>query len=299
MAQTSTATKWVNDILSGLAAASGVGYLATAYSISRWLTRANPAPLPSPPQTPDASWETLACTTADGIKLAGWSAAPTQPRGTIVLFHGLRQNRAQALGRIRFLLRAGWRCVAFDHRAHGESEGKHTSFGWHEALDARAITELVALRWPDSPKVALGLSMGAAAVCFAGQAMAPYAAFILESIYHDLASAFRQRVGCGYPAWFARFSRGVVWVTERRLGMTIQDATPAEFVHHLAPRPVLLLTGGDDPHAPPEEVGRVFERCRDPREFHVIPGAVHNDLDRAGGERYEELVLGFLERYII
>ncbi len=81
--------------------------------------------------------------------------------------------------------------------------------------------------------------------------------------------------------------------------MTIGEVTPAEYVRHLAPRPVLLLTGGDDPHAPPEEVGRVFERCPDPREFHVIPGAVHNDLDRAGGKRYEELVLGFLERHVV
>src|SRR2546426_4847532 len=32
-------TSWLTDILTTLATASGVGYVATAYSISRWLTR--------------------------------------------------------------------------------------------------------------------------------------------------------------------------------------------------------------------------------------------------------------------
>jgi uncharacterized protein len=298
MAQTSRATTWVNEILSGLAAASGVGYFATAYSISRWLTRSSPALSEPPSDTADYPWDSLTCTTADGLRLAGWCVAPPKSRGTIALFHGLRGNRTQLLDRIAFLLRAGYRCVAFDHRAHGQSEGKVTSFGWHEARDAAAVAELVATQWPDEPRAALGISMGAAALCFAGTATAIFQAFILESVYHDLASAFRNRVGCGYPSWFGRFSRGVIWVTERRLGMSIAAATPADHIAVLAPRPVLLMTGSDDPHAPPEDVARLFERCADPREFHLIAGAGHGDVDTTGGRRYEELVLGFLERHL-
>ncbi len=298
MAQTSRTAIWVNEILSGLAAASGVGYLATAYTISRWLTRATPAELEHAPAEAGASCESLSCTTADGLNLAGWVAAPPRPRGTVALFHGLRANRLQTLVRMSFLVRAGWRCVAFDHRAHGASDGKTTSFGWYEAHDVAAVADLIAERWPHEPAAALGISMGAAALCFAGEKTPAFQAFVLESVYHDLTSAFRQRVGCGYPSWFARFSRGVVWVTERRLGMSIDEATPAEFVLRLSPRPVLLLTGSDDPHATPEEVGRLFDRCADPREFHLIPGASHNDIDTAGGRHYQELVLGFLDRHL-
>ena len=298
MAQTSRTTTWVNDILTGLAAASGVGYLATAYTISRWLTRATPAEVEPPPPLADVHWETLTCTTSDGIALAGWVATPPRPRGTIALFHGLRRNRTQHLDRFSFLLPAGWRCVAFDHRAHGQSEGKRSSFGWHEAHDVAAITQLIATRWPQQPMAALGISMGAAALCFAERQPSPYQAFVLESVYHDLASAFQHRVGCGYPSWFARFKSGAIWVTERRLGVTIGVVSPAEYVARLAPRPVLLLTGSDDPHAPPEEVARLFERCADPREFHLIPGAEHGDVADKGSELYQRLVLEFLERHV-
>src|SRR6266542_3298444 len=162
MAQTSRAGAWVNDILMGLTAASGVGYLATAYSISRWLTRASPAPLEPPPAQPDIACEALTCTTTDGLTLTGWVAAPPCPRGTIAMFHGMRHNSTQTLGRMNFLVRSGWRCVAFDHRAHGQSEGKTTSFGWHEARDVAAVADLIAARWPHEPKAALGISMGAA-----------------------------------------------------------------------------------------------------------------------------------------
>lgn len=299
MAQTAHATTtWVDDLLTGLAAASGVGYLAAAYSISRWLTRATPAEPVQLSDMPEGHWETDVCTTADGLTLAGWIATPPKPRGTVALFHGLRSTRVQTLARIAFLLRAGWRCVAFDHRAHGQSAGRHSSFGWFEARDVSAVADLIAARWPQTPSAALGISMGGAALCFAGAGTAHFDAFILESVYHDLASAFRQRVGRGYPPWFARFSRGVVWVTERRLGINVAAVTPADHIHHLAPRPVLLMTGSDDPHATPYDVGRLFDRCSDPREFHLIPGAGHSDLDAAGGGRYTDLVLGFLDRHL-
>ena len=139
--------------------------------------------------------------------------------------------------------------------------------------------------------------MGAAALCFAGARADCFDAFILESMYHDLASAFRQRVGGAYPSWFARFSRGVVWVTERRLRINIATVTPADHIHQLAPRPVLLMTGSDDPYATPEDAARLFDRCSDPRELQLIAGASHNDLDLAGGRHYEDLVLGFLDRH--
>src|SRR5439155_19498212 len=108
-------------------------------------TRARPAPTPA---ALGLDWGPLACRTSDGLLLKGWGVAPPAPRATVALFHGLRQNRAQALDRMALLVRAGYRCVAFDHRAHGESGGRRTSFGFREARDVTAVLDLVADRWP-------------------------------------------------------------------------------------------------------------------------------------------------------
>jgi uncharacterized protein len=299
MVRLSRKNSWVRALVPRLTAASGIGYLATAYTVSRWLTRRSPARPTPPPEHDEYAVEQLQCRTNDGIFLQGWAFSPRQPRGTIALFHGLRGNRSTIFNRIRFLVPAGYRCVAFDHRAHGESTGQRTSFGYYEARDVQAIASLIQRRWPDQPRAALGVSMGAAALCFAGEHSHGFRALILESLYHDLATAFQHRVGGVYPDWFRHFRRGIIWVTERRLGTRLDKVAPAAHIGRLAPRPIMLVTGSDDPYAPPAEVRRLYERCAEPRSLYVVSGAGHIDVCEKGGATYQGLVLGFLGQHVL
>ena len=52
--------------------ATGVGYLAAAYTVSRWLTRASPGKPKTTPTELGLYWQPLVCRTADGFRLAGW-----------------------------------------------------------------------------------------------------------------------------------------------------------------------------------------------------------------------------------
>jgi alpha-beta hydrolase superfamily lysophospholipase len=288
---------WFDEIWPRAVAATGIGYLAVSYVVSRWLTRRSPAVLWLPISDGAVQIEDLQCQTQDGITLRGWCFEPPAPRATIALFHGMRGHRGHILERAAFLSTAGYRCVAFDHRAHGESGGSSTSFGYHERHDVTAIAALVNARWPELPRAALGVSMGAAAVCFAGPRDS-FDAFILESVYHDLAAAFKNRVGGHYPGWIRHFRRGIIWVTERRLGARMADVAPFAHIARLAPRPVLLLTGSDDPHAPPHEVQLLAEQIPHVCQFHIIPGAGHQDVCKRGGAAYRDLLLAFLERHL-
>jgi alpha-beta hydrolase superfamily lysophospholipase len=296
MSQGQRRTSLLHELLAGLTAASGVGYLAASYTMSRWLTRAAPARPALPPSDDRVRWEHLECWTADGIRLAGWVGTPPRARATVALFHGLRSNREQILSRADLLVAAGYRCVAFDHRAHGESGGRRTSFGFFEGRDVPAVFDVIRARWPGQPCAALGFSMGAAALCFAGARARGFNAIILESLYHDLASAFHSRIGNGYPPWLRRFLPGVIWLTERRLGLRLPQLVPAEHIGNLAPTAVLLITGAEDPHAPAADAERLFACCQGARELYVVPGAGHRDVVEVGGEDYRRRVLDFLER---
>src|SRR5947209_3993568 len=90
---------WFPDLLGTLATASGIGYLAAAYTVSRWLTRPTPGKPRQSPADQGLSWERLECRTADRLRLAGWVVTPSRPRATIMLFHGVRNNREQMLSR--------------------------------------------------------------------------------------------------------------------------------------------------------------------------------------------------------
>jgi uncharacterized protein len=296
--QLSRQSSWMAEMLAGAAVLSGVGYLLTAYTVSRWLTRpSRGVPRPTPVDL-GLECDNVTCQTSDGHHLAGWVVAPANKRGTVIFFHGMRQNRSQTLSRIALLAAAGYRCVAFDHRAHGQSSGRISSFGYHECRDVTAVLDFVDRHWPDQRRAVLGISMGAAAVCFAAERVRRLDACILESLYFDLAGAFSNRIGSKFPSWFRRFSRGVIWVTERRLGVRLAQIAPADHIAQLAPLPILLVTGSDDQHAPPCDAQRLFQRCVGPHELVEIEGADHTNLCHKDAERYWQLVLGFLERHL-
>ncbi|HMF11237.1 MAG TPA: alpha/beta fold hydrolase [Gemmataceae bacterium] len=287
-----TAMAWILAALMAVA----LGYFGACYAVSRWLTRPARGALAHTPGDFGLTWENVACPTTDGIELAGWVMEPPAPRATVVLHHGLRCSREQILGRATILVRAGYRCVAFDHRGHGQSSGSYTSFGYHEAADTAAVLDFVRRRWPQAPRAVVGLSMGAAAVVFAAEQTRAYDAVILESLYHDIASAFTARLTTTYPIWFRPLTAGIIRITEWRLGVPLARVVPAEHVGKLSPTPVLLLTGTDDYHADPASVQRLFERCGEPREFWLVPGAHHADVLEVAGRDYEERILAFLDR---
>jgi alpha-beta hydrolase superfamily lysophospholipase len=282
------------ELLARLALASGVGYLAAAYTLSRWLTRPTPAKPRFTPRDGGLRCEVVQCRAADGVSLVGWSIEPAEARATIALFHGMRGNRERLLDRIGFLCGRGYRCVAIDHRAHGESGGRRTSFGFHESRDVDAVLELITARWPGQPRAALGISMGAAALCYAAPRARGWNAVILESCYEDIAQAFTSRLQNGYPPWYQRLSRGVVWVTERRLGIRLDDLAPVKYVADFAPAAVLVLTGTEDPHATPDNARKIFEQCRGHRDILLVPAAGHKDVFEKGGTLYQSRVAEFL-----
>lgn len=296
MPSTQNHHQWLQEMMAGLVAASGVGYVATSYTVSRWLTRCAPAQPSEWPCARGMEWEPLSLSTKDHVKIEGWVVSPPNPVATVMLFHGLRANRMQTLERLATFVDAGFRCVAIDHRAHGLSSGTATSFGFHESLDVAAVHDYVSTQWPHQPKIAFGISMGAAAICFAANHGVAFDAIILEGMYDDLYNAFFTRIGSDFPFWFRHFIGGVIWVTERRLGLRIRDLAPIHHVHKHEDASVLLLTGSDDPYATPDVVRSIYEEFNGTKEMFVVPNAGHEDVDEVGGPLYRQRMVEFLQR---
>ena len=286
--------RWLAATAARLTFLSGVGYFAMAYTVSRFLTRARRQRLRRGPEELGLPCEPFTLTTGDGLALSGWLIEPPSPRGTVALFHGMRQNREQMLSRMAFLYEAGYRCVAIDHRAHGESRGKRISFGWYEARDVSAVAKWIAERFPAEPRFALGISMGAAALSFAGPTCG-WTKVILEGIYADLTLAFKRRIGACYPRWFGELYPAVMWITQKRLRIRIDQIRPAESIARFGNTPILGIAGERDALAPPSDVYAVFRHVKSTAQLHVVAGAGHNDMCETGDQLYRQRVLDFLE----
>jgi pimeloyl-ACP methyl ester carboxylesterase len=75
--------------------------------------------------------------------LAVWVVEPDagEPRGTVVLLHGIRMDRRSLSGMADALCGAGYRAVLVDLRGHGASSGRYLTYGQDEARDVTQVLD--------------------------------------------------------------------------------------------------------------------------------------------------------------
>ena len=238
----------------------------------------------------------------DGVILVGdWfpSAGPTRDR-TILLLHGLAEDRRAFEVRVDRLVNRGWNAAALDARASGESGGRWVTFGGREADDVRGWLDTLSPLIPDSPRFAVwGRSMGAATALRAAATDPRIKTLILEAPYDDLRTAVanvlrRLRVpGSLAPLVLARarWLAGVSLDRPRSLDLAPQIHVPTLIIHGtrdtLVPLPLaqnLANRIGRDHPSPP------------PAEFLAVPDAGHANIFATGGDPLAEAVADFLDR---
>lgn len=234
---------------------------------------------------------------ADGTRLVGAHFACEANSGqTLLMLHGLAEDRTALQGRVGPMLARGWDVALLDARAGGESGGLWGSFGTRESADLLAWLD--ALTPPDLPAptfAAWGRSMGASTAIRAAATDPRLVALILEAPYHDLRAAVARvlrRLRIPFPKTFARL---ILRRAGRLAGVPLNVARPVD----LAPRvdrPVLILHGLLDPIAPVADarsLGQAFPR---PAEIIEVAGAGHANVVAIGGDDLFDRVAAFLDR---
>jgi uncharacterized protein len=249
-----------------------------------------PAGVAIGPPPPDLPTEPVAFASASGSRLSGWFVPGRAGRGAVLLMHGVRANRLEMLGRARFLSRNGFAVLLFDFQAHGDSPGRHITFGHLEALDARAAFDVLRMQAPGERIGVIGLSLGGAAAILAGL---PADAMVLEAVYADFARAVENRLAMRLKALGHYLAPMLTWQVKLRLGFDPAALRPAERIAELR-APLLLIAGDADRHATLGEVQLLYERANEPKELWIIAGARHVDFHRYAPEPYERRILHFL-----
>lgn len=100
----------------------------------------------------------------DGILLHGWTCASTvRRRGAIVYLHGIGDNSSGAAGVVQRLGSLGFDVIAYDSRAHGQSDGRVCTYGVREREDLRRVIATI----PAGPVIEPRISAVVAAEIFA------------------------------------------------------------------------------------------------------------------------------------
>lgn len=241
--------------------------------------------------------ERVSFPSASGKSLAGWFAKGRPDRGAVLLMHGIRANRLEMLDRARFLGTRGFSVLLFDFQAHGESPGTHITFGYLEARDARGAFDYLRSRLPDERIGVVGTSLGGAAAILSEKPIEADA-IVLEAVFGSFDEALNHRLTQRVGAWLSPIlSRLLKMQVNPRLGFDPDLLNPAEKAGRLR-APLLLIAGGADNLATPEEMERIHAQAKAPKELWIIPGAAHVDFHRFTPAEYERRVIEFFASHL-
>jgi pimeloyl-ACP methyl ester carboxylesterase len=289
-------TNWRRRIVTtslGLAVFGAIGLAAGSWWAADYLTSPDHRAPGARPEGSGLVCEDVTLRTADGLDLAAWVVLPKEgARGTVLVFHGI-QGRRRA-DRLEFLVRSGFRGIAVDLRAHGESDGTRVSFGWNERHDVEATVAYARERWPGEPLAAWGESLGAAAIVYAAQSTAELDAVVLESLYDDIGSAYANRIRLHLPRMLWPFAWAPRLMLEWRFDLDGDLLRPVDYVPRFDPWRLLLARGAEDRRVGLEEFESLCAAAPGAESI-VLPHCTHHNLMGCAGSAYGEPLVAFLE----
>jgi len=206
----------------------------------------------------------------EGVVLVGWKCHPAgKPRGTVVYLHGVADNRGSAAGAITRFTADGYDVIAYDSRAHGESEGQICTYGFFEKDDLRHVLDGVT----HHPIVLMGTSLGAAVAVQEAAVDPRVDGVIAAEVFSDLRAVATERA----PRMLSAGMIAKAFVrAEERGHFRVDEVSPVRAAAHIRV-PVFLIHGAADLDTPPDHSRRVFAALKEPKRLMLVEGAHHNE----------------------
>ena len=246
-----------------------------------------------------ASLETVSISAGDGAAMRGWLFTPMGPSTDSVLrLHGITGNRAGMTGAVRLFLEAGYRTLAVDLRAHGESDGEFGTSSVREADDVRRWLAWLRTEAPDGCMYAFGGSLGAGFAVQAANAPGLCGA-VAVSVFASLRETTFDRIGQQLHTgpWAGRIllRPGVEFgflYARLRYGLDLGGASAVTAAAQPG-APILLIHGTDDDNTPVRHAQMIHAANPARVSQWLVPGGTHENLSRTAGFEYPLRILGF------
>jgi dipeptidyl aminopeptidase/acylaminoacyl peptidase len=224
----------------------------------------------------------------DGVKLSAWYTPP-QNGCVILLAHGYGLHRMEDF--YSLFASHGYGVVAWDFRAHGNSEGEFSSLGYYEALDVKTALDF-ALAQPGVEHIGgWGGSMGAVTMIRAAAQYPEIEALVADSPFVTLKDELELRVPFPVLRPLIRF------FAENESGIKLEQVSPLEDISKISPRPVFIIQGMSDGMVPLESAQRLYDAAGEPCQLWTEPSVPHLNMFYYHEAEYTERVVGFFDRY--
>ncbi len=211
-----------------------------------------------------------------------------EARGTILVFHGIRDSKELQLGVGKHLRSLGYRAVLADGRGHGRSSGKYLTYGVVESCDAVQILDWLKDRGKlTEPIGAVGFSYGGAVAIQTAARDARIKAVVSVSTFSSLEAAVDSYVTHYVPVIGSLYTAGQLKDAVAEAGQMASfdpsDADTAAAARRTGAA-ILLLHGDRDRKVPPHHAEAIRRAGGDRVKLILVPGEGHDSMmaDRTG-----------------
>lgn len=248
-------------------------------------------------------FEDITISSFDGTRLYGWWMQAAIDKPTIVVIHGVKKNRTDVLRAGLALRDSGFNVLIFDGRAHGNSEGRYVTYGFHERHDVEAVIEwLIKEKKIDRNSIGLaGESMGAA-ISLQVAAHNPW----IGAVWADSPFASLQRVTEEFARRVTKLPgvvlAPVLWTTIQmanyRGKFDVKTVAPLALAAQIK-CPVALVHGTADQLIATEHSQNIYDALGGQKEIWFVQGARHARCARYSKREYKERLTRFFAQSLI
>ncbi len=222
------------------------------------------------------------------------------PTNRYVIFsHGVTENKVNSVKYMNLFLERGFNAVLYDHRRHGESGGKTTSYGYYEKFDLKAVVHW--LKKEKGPDLLLGIhgeSMGAATMLlYAGLVEDGADFYIADCPFSD----FSEQLSYLLKKDMKLPPKPLLPVADVFLRMrekySLRDISPISVIKHVK-KPVLFVHSREDDYILPQMSKDLYEKKTGAKKLFLAPKGKHAQSLNQNKELYEAAVDEFLTEFV-
>ncbi|WP_210365647.1 alpha/beta hydrolase [Bacillus sp. REN3] len=234
-----------------------------------------------------------------GYPLKAVLVEPHDSNRYIIIAHGVTQNKTNSVKYMNLFLNRGFNAVIYDHRRHGESGGKTTSYGFYEKFDLKSVVDW--LKAEKGRDIFLGIhgeSMGAATLLlYAGMLEDGADFYVADCPFSDFSEqlAYRIKEEVKVPP---RLLLPVASLFLRiRDKYSLRDVSPITVIENIK-NPVLFIHSRKDDFILPSMTEALFEQKKGPKKLFMAENGLHAQSYSENREEYEKVLDEFLKEYV-
>lgn len=217
----------------------------------------------------------------------------------IIICHGVTMNRINSIKYMYLFHNRDWNVILYDHRRHGETGGKTTSYGHYEKFDLQSVVHWTKETFGEDILLGIhGESMGAVStLLYAGMledgadfyiADCPFSDFE-EQLTYLLKKDFKLPKQAVLP-----FGSTFLKIRDK---YAIKDISPISCVQNIK-KPVLFIHSKDDDYILPNMSKQLYDKKVGPKKLVIAPKGSHAYSLGDNRELYEKVVDDFLYDFV-